>query len=51
MAADYWFVPRDANGEPAITGALNSLAMPVLQHDFVIDGIGDRLAAWKRKPQ
>lgn len=51
MAADYWFVPRDANGEPAITGALSSLAMPVLQHDFVIDGIGDRLAAWKRKPQ
>ena len=51
MAADYWFVPRDSNGEPAITGPLSSLAMPVLKHDFVIDGTGDRLAAWKRKPQ
>jgi hypothetical protein len=49
MAADYWFVPRDKNGEPAIEGPLSSLAMPVLQHDFVIDGIGDRLVAWKRK--
>jgi hypothetical protein len=51
VVADYWFIPIDSNGAPAIGNPdLGALAMPMLQHDFALDGIGDRLGVWKRKP-
>jgi hypothetical protein len=48
--ADYWFVPRGPDGKPKIDNPdLAALVIPALQQDFVLDGVGDRLTAWKRK--
>jgi hypothetical protein len=48
--ADYWFIPRGTNGDPKIGNPdLRVLAMPVLHRDFVLDGVANRLSAWKRK--
>jgi hypothetical protein len=49
-AAEYWFVPKGPDGKPQIDNPdLAALALPALQRDFVVDGVGDRLMAWKRK--
>ncbi len=48
--ADYWFVPKGAGGKPEIGNPdLAALVLPALEQDFVLDGTGDRLMAWKRK--
>jgi len=48
--ADYWFVPKGPDGNPKIDNVdLAALALPALKRDFVLDGVGDRLMAWKRK--
>jgi hypothetical protein len=48
--ADYWFVLRGPDGKPKIDNPdLAALVIPALQQDFVLDGVGDRLTAWKRK--
>jgi hypothetical protein len=47
---DYWFVPKGPDGKPRIGPAnLAALVFPVLEQEFVLDGVGDRLMAWKRK--
>ena len=49
-AAEYWFVAKGPDGKPNIVNAdLAALVLPALEQDFVLDGIGDRLMAWKRK--
>jgi hypothetical protein len=48
--AEYWFVPKGADGKPRIGNVdLAPLVLPALEQDFVLDGVGDRLMAWKRK--
>jgi hypothetical protein len=48
--AEYWFVPKGADGKPRIDNVdLAPLVLPALEQDFVLDGVGDRLMAWKRK--
>jgi hypothetical protein len=48
--ADYWFVPKGGDGKPEIGNPdLAALVLPALEKDFVFDGAGDRLMAWKRK--
>lgn len=48
--ADYWFVPKGTDGKPKIDNPdLAALVLPALRRDFVLDGVGDRLMAWKRK--
>lgn len=49
-AAEYWFVAKGPDGKPKIHSAdLAALVMPALEQNFVLDGVGDRLMAWKRK--
>lgn len=49
-AAEYWFVPKGPDGKPGIRNRdLADLVLPALEKDFVLDGVGDRLMAWKRK--
>jgi hypothetical protein len=49
-AAEYWFVPKGTDGKPKIDNPnLAALVLPVLERDFVVDGVGDLLVAWKRK--
>jgi hypothetical protein len=49
-SADYWFIPTNPNGTLKIDNAdLSALVIPALNRDFVPDGVGDRLTAWKRK--
>ena len=48
--ANYWFVSKGADGKPEIGNPdLAALVLPALGRDFVLDGVGDRLMAWKRK--
>jgi hypothetical protein len=48
--AEYWFVPKGPDGKPKIDNPnLAALVLPVLERDFVVDGVGDLLVAWKRK--
>ena len=48
--ADYWFVPKGPEGKPKIDNPdLAALVLPALEQDFVLDDVGDRLTAWKRK--
>jgi hypothetical protein len=48
-AVNYWFVPIGADGEPAISNKdFRAATLPLLKRDFVLDGVGRRLAAWKR---
>ena len=49
-AAEYWFVAKGPDGKPKIDNPdLAALVLPALEQDFVLDGTGDRLMAWKRK--
>jgi hypothetical protein len=49
-AAEYWFVPKGPDGKPGISHPdVAALVLPALEKDFVLDGVGDRLMAWKRK--
>ena len=48
--AEYWFVPKGPDDKPKIENSdLAALVLPALEQDFVLDGVGDRLMAWKRK--
>ena len=49
-AAEYWFVAKGARWQTEIGNPdLAALVLPALEQDFVLDGTGDRLMAWKRK--
>jgi len=48
--AEYWFVSKGPNGRSKIENpALAALVLPALEQDFVVDGVGERLVAWRRK--
>jgi hypothetical protein len=49
-SADYWFVAKQPDGTLNITPyVLRDAALPILNSDFVLDGEGKRLNAWKRR--
>ena len=49
-SADYWFIPTNPNGTPNIDNAdLSALAIPMLNRDFVPDGVGDRTRCLEAK--
>lgn len=48
--AEYWFVPKGPDGKPRIDNPdLAAVVLPALEQDFVLDEVGGRLMAWKRK--